>query len=877
MKEKLDLVVDPDADGFSGVAEIDVTLDRPRDGVWLHAQDLQMSRVVVSHAGKGGEKKSVDARWENKDPGGVGRVLFGQQLPAGPVRLAFTFTGRWHEGPSGLYRSRQNKLSYALTQLEPLNARRAFPCFDEPGAKIPYEVSLTVPAGAVAIANGPEASRTDKGKNVRVQFAPTPPIPSYLVAFAVGPFDVVTAPPVPANDARPAALPLRLLAPRGRGPELAYAAAHTGELVSTLERYFGIAYPYAKLDLVAAPDKNEAMENAGALMFEESTLLVNEKTSPVWALRAYATVVTHELAHQWFGDLVTMEWWDDLWLNESFATWMAAKASDQWNPHTGAELDLTFAMNAAMDADSQASARAVRQPIRSRDDIANAFDALTYDKGGGVLGMFEGFVGAAAFQKGVHAYLEAHRFKNATIGDFTQAISQAAGRDVDAAMRTFLDVPGVPLLEVKTLCDGVPRLHVSQSRYAPNGSSATTDHVWKVPFCARYGSDGASKQSCLLLESAEADVPLEGGGCPAWVMPNANGAGYYRLALTPADLAKLRGSSFAQIDARERLAYATALRTGERRGTLEYADLVNDSLPLLKDPHLQVAQQAFYPFQEAYDWLAGTPLQGKVAAKIRETLRPLARELGNAPRPGEEQDRAGLRVSVLDVLRKEGADQAVRAVFAREGAALVASKGGPTALDPALVGLALRSYVQAGGVQEWNALNQLLGASEDGVLRGRILLALAETPDPGSQEKTLALALDPRLRENEVLYPVYGELARPELREHVWQWVKASVEPLSKRLGGDNFGATELVALPGSFCDEAHALDVEKFFSPRVAQLPGGPRALAEAVEKIRLCATRRDGEEKQVRAYYEGKPSPTRQSTAAAAANDAKASASHP
>jgi alanyl aminopeptidase len=868
VKEKLDLAIDPDSDGFSGTAEIDVLLDRPRDGVWLHARDLRIGKVTVSTA----EKSSVDARWEVKDPSGVGRILFPKEAAAGAVHLSISFDGKWNSGPTGLYRSKQNGSSYALTQFEPIDARRAFPCFDEPDAKIPYEVSLTVPAGLTAITNGPEISRVDKGKNVRVQFAATPPIPSYLVAFAVGPFDVVSAPPVPPNDARPKPLPLRLIAPKGRGGELAYAVAHTGEIVGTLEKYFGIAYPYDKLDLIAAPDMGGAMENAGALMFEEGLLLVNEKTTPIWQLRNFGKVVAHELAHQWFGDLVTMEWWDDLWLNESFATWMEAKAADQWNPKTEAEIDLTAGMSWTMEEDAKSSARAVRQPIRTSDDILNAFDGLTYQKGGAVLGMFERFVGPAVFQKGVHNYLEAHRYKNATTSDFTQAISQAAGRDVDAPMRTFLDVPGVPLLEVQTLCDGVPRLHVKQSRYTPNGSSATADTLWKVPFCARYGGEDKSKthESCMLIESQEADVPVEGGACPTWVMPNADGVGYYELALDGADVNKLRGAAFSQLGPRERLAYAGALRTGERRGTLEYTDVVSGSLPLLKDPHPQVARTGMDAYDEAYDWLSGTPLQAKVEARAREAVRPLARELGNAPRPGEDVDRGDLRATFLAFLFQEGADPTVRAAFAKQGAALVAGgKVNDGVVDPTLVSLALRSYVRAGGPAEWSTVNHLLDGTQESGLRRRILVALADSADPGSQEKTRALSLDPRLRENEATSPLYDELARPELREAVWQWTKANFDPLAKRLGGDTFGALRLVGLPAGFCDEKHALDVEKFFSPKVAQLAGGPRALAETVEGIRLCATRRDSEEKQMRAYYEGRPSPTRAETAAAAHND--------
>ncbi len=319
-----------------------------------------------------------------------------------------------------------------------------------------------------------------------MHFAPTLPLPSYLIAFAVGPLDIVPAPDVPPNAVRKRALPLRAVTTKGHGKEIAYALAHTGEILAVLEQIFGIEYPYDKLDIIAVPDKGGAMENAGAVTFSDGLLLFDEKKAPLWQKRGYASVMAHELAHQWVGDLVTAAWWDDIWLNESFATFIGAKAADQWDPKMDGRMELLDGVQGAIGSDSLVSARSIRQPIESTNDIENAFDGITYQKGGGVLSMFERWVGPATFAKGLHDYLSQHRFASATADDFLSAESAAAGKDVKTPFHTFLDQPGVPFVEAEVKCDGSPRLHLKQSRYLPMGSTGDSNKTWQIPICARY-------------------------------------------------------------------------------------------------------------------------------------------------------------------------------------------------------------------------------------------------------------------------------------------------------------------------------------------------------------------------------------------------------
>jgi cytosol alanyl aminopeptidase len=851
VREQLELHVDPTSPTFRGTAELELALGATRDVVWLHGRGLHVTRVEAAAAGA-----KIAGRWEEVDPSGVAKVSFASPLAAGAVVLHVEWDAPYVKGTKGLYVTEQSGRSYAATQFEAIDARRAFPCMDQPSAKIPYEVALVVKQGDEAFSNGREISREPEGSgHVRVRFAATPPIPSYLVAFAVGPYDVVKGADVPASAVRTAPIPLRGVAAKGRGPELAYAMANAGAIVTKLEEYFGVAYPYEKLDLLAIPDRAGAMENAGAVMFSEDGLLVDPKNASDGQLRLFGVVVTHELAHQWFGDLVTMKWWNDLWLNEAFATWTAGKIGDVWDPKVRSALGLLEGVQGAMGADALASARAIRQPIVTNDDIENGFDGITYQKGAGVIRMFERWVGEEAFRRGVRAHLEAHRFGNATSDEFLAAVSAAAGKDVGTALHTFLDRPGVPFVEVAALCDGAPRLHVKQSRYLPLGSTADANVTWKVPFCARYGVKGAApKETCVLVEAAESDVPL--AACPEWVMPNARAGGYYRFSLAPTDLAKLQKAGLKELDVSERIAFGNGLRAAYRRGALPYGDIVEAASALATDPHSEVANEPIGFLSSAHDWLLGDPARPKAEAYAARLFGPVARDLGYAPKKDEDVGRGALRRDVLYFLVDHAKDAAVRAELTKRGRAYFAPDGSlhPDAVAPNLATLALRVWAEGGDEATFDALRAALGKTEDSVARGRLTIAAASIRAPAAAEKGRRLSLDPVLRTSEMLTPLWTQFGYVESRDAAWTWLQENYDALFARLKDVPFGALQLVLMTRSFCDETRAADVKAFFLPRVAAFDGGPRELAAAVEDIKLCARVRAVHQPQAKAFFERK-----------------------
>jgi alanyl aminopeptidase len=466
----IDLTIVPGEDTFHGAADIELNFDKASSMLWLNATDLTIERANARVV-----------------PGGDNFAGFEfDSAITGMTTLHVEYTGKISKSTSaGLFQMHDGSRPpwYVYSQFEPTDARRAFPCFDEPQFKTPWQLTLHVKQDQFAASNTPIMSESpEAGGMKRVTFAPTRPLPSYLVALVVGPFEVVDA-----GNAGRKNTPLRILVPQGRSGEAGYVRTAIPELLKLLEKYFDSPYPYEKLDSAIMPVSNFAMENAGLITYGSSEMLSKPEAATLPFKRDCAVFAAHEMSHQWFGDLVTTAWWDDIWLNEAFATWMENKITGEWKPEW--KMDVTEVRDrlGAMELDDLVSSRRIRQPIESNDDIANAFDGITYQKGAAVIEMFEGWIGEKQFQKGVRIYLREHADRSATTPDFLAAISQAAGRDVAPAFSTFLDQAGVPMVSAELHCDkGKPRVALTQSRSLPIGSQASAKQTWTIPVCVAY-------------------------------------------------------------------------------------------------------------------------------------------------------------------------------------------------------------------------------------------------------------------------------------------------------------------------------------------------------------------------------------------------------
>lgn len=527
---RLDLTIDPAQDRFHGSIDIDVKLSIPASVVWLNGTDLKVSEAAIRY-GKGPEQRARAI--------GSGKDFLGVQtqtiVPPGSATIRIVFSAAFRkQGFAGVLTWQDSGDWYAYSDFEPIDARTAFPCFDEPIYKAPWHITLRVPSRMQAFSNARQLSEApgENGQRI-VRFHPTAPISTYLVALAVGPFEIVEA-----GHAGKKKTPLRIIVPKGRSARTTFAREATPKIFEALENYFGIPYPFDKLDQVAFPFNGGAMENAGLITYGQSHLVAPPTGEFHRRKISSANIIAHEIAHQWFGNLATLHWWDDLWLNEAFAEWMEVRIVDRIFPEWKAPLFLPFRKGFAISSDSLTSARRIRQPIENAGDIAQAFDSITYNKGAAVIGMFESFIGPAKFRTGIQSYLRKHAWKNTITSDFLSALSEAAGKDMSAPFSTFLDRPGAPLPRVKLECNGpASDVSISQERFLPLGSKGDRKQSWQVPVCIRYATDSSSATECTLLSDPKQTVRLQKAkSCPAWIDADAGAVGYYRV-LYEGDLA----------------------------------------------------------------------------------------------------------------------------------------------------------------------------------------------------------------------------------------------------------------------------------------------------------------------------------------------------
>ena len=832
VRQAVELTLAPDAEPYDGQIEVDLELARETAVLWLNASGLEVHSATL---GDGAPARVV--------PGGPDFVglLPEKPLPAGRVILRASFRGRVdHAGNEGLFAVQEAGDWYAFTQFEAVSARRAFPCFDEPAYKIPWRVTLRVPRGLPAFSNTPVASRVAEGDRDVVRFAETKPLPSYLVAFAAGPFDTVEVGAVGRGR-----VPARLVVPKGRGADTAWARETTPRVLEILEEYFDRPYPYEKLDQVAIPGVGYAMEHPGLVTYGMGLVVQREKEQTIDTRRGWVSVAAHELAHQWFGDLVTMAWWDDTWLNESFASWMGTKATDRFRPEWGTALDRVEERTGALEADSLDTARRIRQPIVEKRDIEDAFDGITYAKGEAVLEMMESWLGEADFRRGVQAYLDRHAWKNATVSDFASALSQAAGRDVSPVLSSFLDQTGAPVVSTEARCGGSPRLVVRQRPYRALGS-ADRPRTWRLPVCARVA--GRDEPACTILEAAEAETPL--GACPDWSYANAGAAGYYRSLVSAADARRALDSG--GLSPAERLALAGEARALVASGDLAAGDALSLVPRLAADSERRVVGAAVALVGDL-EPIVDDAHADAYRAFVREVFGPRARAMGLAARADESEDDRLLRRVLASAAGRLGSDPDLRRQ-ARETA--VRWLDDPGVVDADTLGVVLRLASAAPDRALFERVRDEAVKEEDRARRQRLLGVLGSMRDPALAREALALTLDPRIDPREAISIPFGLAQARETRRLAVDFVTTHYDAIVARLGKGMMSALGyLPAIAGSLCSTEDARAAEAFFAPRLAAVEGSRRTLAQTVERVGQCAARRDAQQASAHAFLDGRP----------------------
>ncbi|MCG8423775.1 MAG: M1 family metallopeptidase [Proteobacteria bacterium] len=695
----LDVDLNPDRSGYRGAITIDLRIASPVDVIWLHGAGLSIERATlnvvepdhsgpsaaeeVSSAGRTagtGEKRSgaraipITSHVVQADRDLIGLEL-AHRAPAGAARLSIVFGGTLGTAV-GLFRQRTGGRHYIFSDFEPTDARRAFPCFDEPRFKTPWTLSMIVPNSTVGLSNMPVRNVEPVGtKKKRIDFATTRPLPTYLVALAVGPFELVEA-RYPADrgseqsaarhsDDRGAAprVPIRIVVPMGEKARAQIAANMAPELLTRVTDYFATPVPFPKIDLISVPSFHGAMENPGLITVGAHILLADPARPSLPQQRLLAQVCAHEFAHLWFGDLVTPRDWNDLWLNEGFATWLSDKVLGEWDPARRQVIEKVMAKNQAMVVDGYPTARAVRQVGSTRRQLLRAFDPLSYQKGAALLAMFEAWLGQKVFRDAIRAYVASHVDGTATAEDFLAALSVAARRDVSGSFRPFLDAPGVPEVTAELSCsDAGIAVELGQKRHlvlSARSRSRPGDNetLWQIPLCLSYDAGaGKSVRQCALLAERWQRVELATDHCPAWLMPNHDAAGYFRYRLPVAQLAALARAPLSEPELAD-LVY-------NLRALLYSADLAaNDALPIVAElarSRSRYTTEAIVELlTDVADHLIAPRHQDKFRALVNQLYSPRAQAFGFAKVASEAEDDTLLRPTLVGFVGRYGADQTV--------------------------------------------------------------------------------------------------------------------------------------------------------------------------------------------------------------------------
>jgi puromycin-sensitive aminopeptidase len=782
---RYDLELRPDlsAATFEGRVVIEVELLEESDRLVVNALELDLLRVRLEPPGgevgtSGSDQPPLVPTVSFDEPNQMVILSFDRPLPAGMHRLTIEFTGTLNDQLRGFYRSTFRDLEgrervIATTQFEASDARRAFPCWDEPEFKAVFSVTLVVEEGLTGLSNGALMSTRERDDGrVEMRFADTMVMSTYLVAFVVGPYELTEPETVDG-------VPIRVAAVPGKLALSSFALQVARHSLSFLADYFGIPYPGGKLDHVAVPDfAFGAMENLGCATYRESLLLADPESAAQTELQRIATVVAHETAHMWFGDLVTMKWWDGIWLNEAFATFMELTTSDHFRPEWQVWTAFGAGKAAALSIDGLLATRPVEFPVGRPEEAEGMFDVLTYQKGGSVLKMLEQYLGAEVFRKGIAHYLATHAYGNTETSDLWDAIETISGEPVRTIMGTWILQGGYPMVYA-SLGEDPATVVLRQKRFlyaTPDGPGP--QERWAVPVNLRASVQGTVHHERLLLQHGEASYTFPG---PVdWVVVNDGAWGYYRTRYSSDLWARLSeagpGSVLAPLERLQLVGDTWAAVVAGEASLDEWAAAAS-AVAADPDPDVWASISAgLYML----DLIGDDADRGALRRFARQLTEPAWDAVGWEPRPDDNDRIATARSRIATVMAEQIGDQRVIAEARRRFSAHLAAPNDGL-LPPDLIGAAARISVMAGGEEAWDQVLEAYRRAEGPQDRLRYLHALAVTEQEDLRTRTLELTLGPDVRSQDAPFVIAAVLGRRGAAAVVWGWVEANWAQVASR------------------------------------------------------------------------------------------------
>jgi puromycin-sensitive aminopeptidase len=802
---------------FTGRERIGLQVDRPTREITLHCDELEITAAWLT-----GGPRSRRIEYENESE--TATLYFADELPAGDHHcLQIEWKGTIREALRGLYRSTHGGERYAATQFEATDARRAFPCFDEPEFKARFTLELVHDAKLAAIANAPIESieALPNGRQV-TRFAQMPKISTYLVAFTVGPYAST------AETKTQTGVPVRVWLPPGLVDRATYARDSHVRSVQWLEQYTAIPYPYQKLDAIGIPDfEAGAMENPGAITYRTPLLAADVETASTAAIKRAYSVISHELTHMWWGDLVTMAWWNDLWLNESFASFVGEKATDALNPEWGYIREMAAAATPAYNLDQLVSTHPISMEVKNAEEAAQRFDSITYLKGQAVLRMIESFIGEEAFRKGVQIYLKRHAESNATADDFWRALDEASGRDVSSIANGWIKESGHPLVTctVREVAGGL-EVDLHQERFFADAAVPQTDQRWLVPIVLKYGTSKGVKEERILMDGERATVKLPGA---TWYHPNAGARGFYRYVMDDRSVALLSGV-VRQLDAGERLMLIDNQWALTRAGKAHLGQLFQLFEGLRGEEDRAVLDAISGPIAWLSTHAVSDERRPAFQQYVRDYFTPLFEKLGWDPKPGENAEDREKRSSLIAILGRVAAVPDIQEEAKRRITAYL--DGGP-ALNPDVASAAVRVAATNGDSRLWDRYVERMraAATTDAQEETRFRDGLTAFEDPALVQRTAEGCFTGLIRTQDLGLMLVSLLGSRYGRRVTWPIVRdhwdSDIVKLEALLKGRIIGGIAMLT-PADLSTEA-----ETFI--RAKETSDIHEVVSQALERLRL------------------------------------------